>query len=70
MIEDMKKTTKIQREIRVGDIFDLSFVKPTKNSNQAAGNRDAALVSHVAEGFPVHSFEAPRADREIFLNRN
>jgi NitT/TauT family transport system substrate-binding protein len=27
MIDDMKKTTKVQRDIKVGDIFDLSFVK-------------------------------------------
>ena len=27
MIDDMKRTTKVQRDIKVADIFDLSFVK-------------------------------------------
>jgi ABC-type nitrate/sulfonate/bicarbonate transport system substrate-binding protein len=37
MIEEMKKTTKVQREIKIGDIFDLSFVKKANNELTAAG---------------------------------
>ena len=36
-IDDMKKTTKIQREIKVTDIFDLSFVRKANEELKAAG---------------------------------
>ena len=37
MIEDMKRTTKVQRDIKVGDIFDLSFVKKANEELKANG---------------------------------
>ena len=37
MIDDMKKTTKVQRDIKVGDIFDLSFVKKVHAELKASG---------------------------------
>ena len=37
MIDDMKRTTKVQRDIKVGDIFDLSFVKKANNEIKASG---------------------------------
>jgi NitT/TauT family transport system substrate-binding protein len=37
MIDDMKKTTKVQRDIKVADIFDLSFVKKANEELKASG---------------------------------
>ena len=37
MIEDMKRTTKVQRDIKVGDIFDLSFVKKANDELKSSG---------------------------------
>jgi len=37
MIEDMKRTTKVQRDIKVGDIFELSFVKKANEELKASG---------------------------------
>ncbi len=37
MIEDMKRTTKVQRDIKVADIFDLSFVKKANEELKASG---------------------------------
>jgi NitT/TauT family transport system substrate-binding protein len=37
MIEDMKRTTKVQREIKVAEIFDLSFVKKAHDEIRASG---------------------------------
>jgi ABC-type nitrate/sulfonate/bicarbonate transport system substrate-binding protein len=37
MIDDMKKTTKVQREIKIGDVFDLSFVKKAHEELKSAG---------------------------------
>ena len=37
MIDDMKRTTKVQRDIKVGDVFDLSFVKKANAELQASG---------------------------------
>jgi ABC-type nitrate/sulfonate/bicarbonate transport system substrate-binding protein len=37
MIDDMKKTTKVQREIKVGDIFQLSFVKKANTDIKNSG---------------------------------
>jgi ABC-type nitrate/sulfonate/bicarbonate transport system substrate-binding protein len=37
MIEDMKKATKVQRDIKTGDIFDLSFVRKANEDLQASG---------------------------------
>jgi ABC-type nitrate/sulfonate/bicarbonate transport system substrate-binding protein len=37
MIDDMKRTTKVQRDIRVGDIFDLSFVKKANDELKSSG---------------------------------
>jgi len=37
MIDDMKKATKVQREIKTADIFDLSFVRKASEELQAAG---------------------------------
>ena len=37
MIEEMKKTTKVQRDIKVSDIFDLSFVKKANEELKASG---------------------------------
>ena len=36
MIEDMKRTTKVQRDIKVADIFDLSFVKKANEELRAS----------------------------------
>ena len=47
MIDDMKRTTKVQRDIKVADIFDLSFVK--KANDEIKGERLEAvklLVRH------------------------
>lgn len=37
IIDDMKRTTKVQREIKVGDIFDLSFVKKANEELKTNG---------------------------------
>jgi hypothetical protein len=37
MIEDMKKATKVQREIKTADIFDLSFVRKANEDLKASG---------------------------------
>jgi NitT/TauT family transport system substrate-binding protein len=37
MIEDMKRTTKVQRDIKVADVFDLSFVKKANADLKASG---------------------------------
>lgn len=37
MIDDMKRTTKVQRDIKVGDIFDLSFVKKAYEELKSSG---------------------------------
>jgi NitT/TauT family transport system substrate-binding protein len=37
MINDMVKTTKVQREVNVSDVFDLSFVKKVHGELKAAG---------------------------------
>jgi ABC-type nitrate/sulfonate/bicarbonate transport system substrate-binding protein len=37
MIDDMKRTTKVQRDIKVADVFDLSFVKKANAELQASG---------------------------------
>lgn len=37
MIESMKKTTKVQRDIKVSDIFDLTFVKKADEELKASG---------------------------------
>jgi NitT/TauT family transport system substrate-binding protein len=37
MIDDMKKTTKVQRDIKVPDIFDLSFVKKANQEIKSSG---------------------------------
>jgi NitT/TauT family transport system substrate-binding protein len=37
MIDDMKRTTKVQRDIKVGDIFDLSFVKKANDELKSSG---------------------------------
>ena len=37
MIDAMKKTTKMERDIKVGDIFDLSFVKKANEELKASG---------------------------------
>ena len=37
MIDEMKKTTKVQRDIKVSDIFDLSFVKKANEELKASG---------------------------------
>jgi NitT/TauT family transport system substrate-binding protein len=39
MIDDMKKTTKVQRDIKVADIFDLTFVKKANEELKASGWR-------------------------------
>ena len=39
MIDDMKRTTKVQRDIKVGDIFDLSFVKKANEELKSSGWR-------------------------------
>jgi NitT/TauT family transport system substrate-binding protein len=37
MIDSMKKTTKVTRDIKVGDIFDLSFVKKANDELKSSG---------------------------------
>jgi ABC-type nitrate/sulfonate/bicarbonate transport system substrate-binding protein len=37
MIESMKRTTKVQRDIKVGDVFDLSFVKKANEELKTSG---------------------------------
>jgi hypothetical protein len=37
MIDEMKKTTKVQRDIKIGDVFDLSFVKKANEELKTAG---------------------------------
>ncbi len=37
VIDDMKKTTKIQRDIRVADVFDFSFIKKAGDELNARG---------------------------------
>jgi hypothetical protein len=37
MIDAMKKTTKMNRDIKVGDIFDLSFVKKADEEIKTSG---------------------------------
>jgi NitT/TauT family transport system substrate-binding protein len=37
MIDDMKRTTKVQRDIKVGDVFDLSFVKKASEELKTSG---------------------------------
>jgi NitT/TauT family transport system substrate-binding protein len=37
MIDDMKRTTKVQRDIKVADIFELSFVKKANEELKASG---------------------------------
>ncbi|MGN6720365.1 MAG: ABC transporter substrate-binding protein [Candidatus Binatia bacterium] len=37
MIDDMKRTTKVQRDIKVADVFDLSFVKKANAELKASG---------------------------------
>lgn len=39
MIEDMKKTTKVQREIKLSDVFDLSSVRKANEELKASGWR-------------------------------
>jgi hypothetical protein len=38
-IDDMKRTTKVQRGIKVGDIFDLSIVKKANEELKSSGWR-------------------------------
>lgn len=37
LIEDMKKTTKVQREIKIADVFDLSFAKKAHEEIKSSG---------------------------------
>jgi NitT/TauT family transport system substrate-binding protein len=37
IVDDMKRTTKTQREIKIGDAFDLSFVRKASEELKAAG---------------------------------
>lgn len=37
MIDEMKKTTKVQRDIKISDIFDLTFVKKANEELKASG---------------------------------
>ena len=37
IIDDMKRTTKVQRDIKVGDIFELSFVKKANEELKTSG---------------------------------
>lgn len=39
MIDEMKRTTKVQRDIKVGDIFDLSYVKKANEELKSSGWR-------------------------------
>ena len=36
MIDDMKKTTKVQRDVKVGDVLDLTFVKKANEELKAS----------------------------------
>jgi ABC-type nitrate/sulfonate/bicarbonate transport system substrate-binding protein len=37
LIDDMKRTTKVTRDIKVADVFDLSFVKKANDEIKASG---------------------------------
>ncbi|MDZ4344541.1 MAG: ABC transporter substrate-binding protein [Candidatus Binatia bacterium] len=37
IIDDMKRTTKVQRDIKVSDVFDLSFVKKANDELKSSG---------------------------------
>lgn len=37
IVDDMKRTTKVEREIRTGDVFDLSFVRKANEELKASG---------------------------------
>jgi hypothetical protein len=37
MLEEMKRTTKVQRDIKVADIFDLTFVKKANEELKTSG---------------------------------
>jgi hypothetical protein len=37
IVDDMKRTTKVQREIKTGDAFDLSFVRKANEELKASG---------------------------------
>ncbi len=37
MIEEMKKTTKVQRDIKISDVFDLTFVKKANEELKTSG---------------------------------
>jgi hypothetical protein len=37
MIDEMKKTTKVQRDIKISDIFDLTFVKKANEELKTSG---------------------------------
>ncbi len=37
MIDEMKKTTKVQRDIKISDVFDLTFVKKANEELKASG---------------------------------
>jgi ABC-type nitrate/sulfonate/bicarbonate transport system substrate-binding protein len=37
MIDEMKKTTKVQRDIKISDIFDLTFVKKANEEIKTSG---------------------------------
>jgi hypothetical protein len=37
IVDDMKRTTKVQREINTGDAFDLSFVRKANEELKASG---------------------------------
>jgi ABC-type nitrate/sulfonate/bicarbonate transport system substrate-binding protein len=39
MVEEMKRTTKVQRDIKLNDVFDLSFVKKANEELKASGWR-------------------------------
>jgi hypothetical protein len=39
MIDAMRRTTKVQRDIKVGEIFDLSFVKKANEDLMSSGWR-------------------------------
>jgi ABC-type nitrate/sulfonate/bicarbonate transport system substrate-binding protein len=39
MVDEMKRTTKVQREIKLSDVFDLSFVKKANEELKANGWR-------------------------------
>jgi hypothetical protein len=37
MIDEMKKTTKVQRDIKISEIFDLTFVKKANEELKTSG---------------------------------